>query len=156
MADINTSSYERMTVVELRALATTREIPFTTKTRKPELVALHQKHDKFFAMVDDVRNVTATPGQGVIAPLGTSDNEMPTIPVVFEEAPNPTRHGAFKLDPRQMRLNYARQNTGNRNLTLEEALNTNLTKRQERAITKRQIRIFNGVLTESDFKKVSA
>lgn len=129
MTDTVPVSYESMTVAELRLLAYSREIHYTTKTRKPELIALHQEFDTEANM-------------GLHSRINPAD-----IPV---------RHGALKLDPRQMRLNYARQNTRNPNLTLIDSFNVKLTVRQERALRKRNRLFLNGKITFADMKKVSA
>lgn len=152
MTDTKLSSYERMTVAELRALANTRELVYTTKTRKPELIALHEEYDAKF---HEARELLSKPETGealdkaffqlgakgngktqmYIAPIGTPEEEM--VVEAFRVMSEPVRHGALKLSPAQMRINYARQNARNPNLSPRECMGVKLTKRQAKAISRR-------------------
>lgn len=130
MTDTVSSSYERMTVVELRALATARGLNFNTKTRKPDLITLHQEHDvEQNARVQDE--------------YITDDWDS-----------NPPTSKTLKLDPLQMRWNYARQNARDPHLTFEQSWSAKLTQRQLRAINKRMHLISVLNLMESDIKKI--
>lgn len=147
------SAYERMTVVELRALANTREIPFTTKMRKPDLIALHTGFDNF--QKPEITWIDST-DKSASEVFDVSDWPVIGAIDVMTSQPTPKRHGALKLHPHQMRLNYARQRTHNPHLTLVEAFNVKLTPKQHRMISRRNGLIACGKLSEVDFKELSA